>query len=344
MEDGGVEAWLHEMPGGPYLFDAEPLGLYTPIQLYEGFDPAIAGTLEDSLDAKITYWLTRGAYSARKLTVAETVATRLHDTAIDRLVSEFVMKRKPSVAMMGSHSIPRSDPAFLQFGQIAQALHRKGYLVVTGGGPGLMEAANLGAFSASCDDNVLPAAMEILSPSQVYSDGERWVQTAAEARAFILQHMPEGDPKATWRSSTPDSAASLGIPTWYYGSEPPNLFASHIGKYFFNSLREDGLVSVGTAGIIFGMGDAGTVQEIFQNASLNYYPPSGATAAPMVFVGTKFWAPPAGPPATGGTTPQRPKPVLPLIQALVRWTRSFGQFGGLAKVDSGLSHAASLMS
>ena len=39
-------------------------------------------------------------------------------------------------------------------------------------------------------------------------------------------------------------SVSLGIPTWYYGNEPPNLFASHAGKYFFNSVREDGLVSI----------------------------------------------------------------------------------------------------
>jgi hypothetical protein len=75
-------------------------------------------------------------------------------------------------------------------------------------------------------------------------------------------------------------------------------------------------VSVGTAGIIFGMGDAGTVQEIFQNASLNYYPPAGKSATPMVFVGKAFWSAPTGKPATGSTTSQRPKPVLPLIEAL----------------------------
>ena len=49
----------------------------------------------------------------------------------------------------------------------------------------------------------------------------------------------------------------------------------------------------------------------------------------------------------GAKPPFKPKHVWAIRQQLktaVRWTRSFGQFGGLAKVDSGLSHAASLMS
>ena len=32
---------------------------------------------------------------------------------------------------------------------------------------------------------------------------------------------------------------SLGVPTWFYGHEPPNLFATRIAKFFTNALRED---------------------------------------------------------------------------------------------------------
>ena len=55
------------------------------------------------------------------------------------------------------------------------------------------------------------------------------------------------------------SAASLGIPTWHYGFEPPTPFASHVGNYFQNSVREDGLVSVARGGIIFAPGAAGRI-------------------------------------------------------------------------------------
>src|ERR1035441_8704757 len=46
---------------------------------------------------------------------------------------------------------------------------------------------------------------------------------------------------------------------------------TNIGKYFQNSIREDGLVSLGTHGIVFAEGKAGTIQEVFQNATQNYY-------------------------------------------------------------------------
>jgi hypothetical protein len=82
---------------------------------------------------------------------------------------------------------------------------------------------------------------------------------------------------------------SVGIPTWYYGNEPPNLFASHTGKYFFNSVREDGLVSIASGGIVFGPGNAGTVQEIFQDAPLNYYREVHARPAPWF-----YWVPTTG--------------------------------------------------
>ena len=31
---------------------------------------------------------------------------------------------------------------------------------------------------------------------------------------------------------------SLGVPTWHYGHEPPNPFATAIAKYFRNATRE----------------------------------------------------------------------------------------------------------
>ena len=316
MSEGELEAWLRGLPGGPFLFDPSPARLYAPADLYQGFDPNGRGTLKDCFDTRIAGWLTAGEGTPRKLSVAETIAARLHDTTLDRLVAALVRSHTPSVAMMGSHSISRSHPAFLQFAQIARSLARQGYLVIGGGGPGLMEAANLGAFLAPCADEVMDETLEILKRPPCLWSSEDWVASAARARAFALRHMPGGDPEATWTSPAPDAAVSLAIPTWYYGREPPNLFATHIGKYFFNSLREDGLVSVATAGIIFGMGEAGTVQEVFQNASLNYYPPEGKAATPMVFVGRDFWDPQGKAAVAGASIDRRPKPVLPLIRAL----------------------------
>jgi predicted Rossmann-fold nucleotide-binding protein len=81
---------------------------------------------------------------------------------------------------------------------------------------------------------------------------------------------------------------STGIPTWFYGHEPPNAFASAIAKYFQNALREDSLLRRCDAGVVFLPGAAGTVQEVFQDACENYYA-DGASVAPMVLVGRSYW-------------------------------------------------------
>ena len=49
------------------------------------------------------------------------------------------------------------------------------------------------------------------------------------------------------------------------------MFATSIAKYFSNALREDVLLSRARGGIIYLPGAAGTVQEIFQAVTPNYY-------------------------------------------------------------------------
>ena len=103
------------------------------------------------------------------------------------------------------------------------------------------------------------------------------------------------------------AAASVGIPTWFYGHEPPNAFAQYIAKYFVNAVREDGLLARSNAGVVFLPGAAGTVQEIFDNATPNYYQSRGEPT-PMVLVDEEHWT--------------RTLPCWPLLQALAasgRW-------------------------
>jgi predicted Rossmann-fold nucleotide-binding protein len=96
---------------------------------------------------------------------------------------------------------------------------------------------------------------------------------------------------------------SLGIPTWLYGHEPPTVFATHIAKYFANSVREEGLLAIAHHGVVFSPGSAGTIQEIFQDACQNHYQ-SFLFASPMIFLGKRFWT--------------EEKPVFPLLERLAR--------------------------
>jgi predicted Rossmann-fold nucleotide-binding protein len=83
---------------------------------------------------------------------------------------------------------------------------------------------------------------------------------------------------------------SIGIPTWLYGHEPPTPLAALHAKYFENSIREDGLLTVATGGVVFAPGKAGTLQEIFQDAAQNYYARGDERFNPMVFLDVdEYW-------------------------------------------------------
>jgi uncharacterized protein (TIGR00730 family) len=73
---------------------------------------------------------------------------------IFRIMSEFVEGYeslsgiRPAVTMFGSARTPQNSVEFQLARKIAYQLSKKGYSIVTGGGPGIMEAANLGAIEA----------------------------------------------------------------------------------------------------------------------------------------------------------------------------------------------------
>lgn len=52
----------------------------------------------------------------------------------------------PAVSMFGSARVKPKDPLYKQTEDIAKKLSAAGFSVITGGGPGLMEAGNKGAF------------------------------------------------------------------------------------------------------------------------------------------------------------------------------------------------------
>ena len=78
--------------------------------------------------------------------------TKTNDSwAIFKIMAEFVhgyekMSRiKPSVSIFGSARFADDDPSYIIAEEIAFMLSQKGYGVITGGGPGIMEAGNKGA-------------------------------------------------------------------------------------------------------------------------------------------------------------------------------------------------------
>ncbi len=201
------------------------------------------------------------------LGIIEALAQRIHDHAIDDALHEEIAGQR-LVGIMGGHGTRRDSVDFSRAAEIARGLTRAGFLVASGGGPGIMEATNLGAWLAPYPDEALVEALTLLRIAPHYSD-PGFVGAARE----VVERWPEG-------------AKSLAIPTWFYGHEPSNLFATAIAKYFSNSLREDCLLAICLHGIVFCPGSAGTTQEIFQDAAQNHYATFGHIS-PMVFVGTE---------------------------------------------------------
>ncbi len=258
--------------GGALLFPSVPdvpfdpwrPHLYTPAELYEGLEKGYGRTT----DARVYAW---SRASSKGHDLRRLLAAALHDRSIDDALGEYISRRR-IVGVMGGHELTREDPAYAAAAHLARDLAASGLTVATGGGPGAMEAANLGARLAGQDTAALDGVLaEIRKVPTFHPDITAWARTALEAVGGLA-----------------DSGRSLGIPTWHYGHEPPNAFSSAIAKYFRNAIREDVLLEVCRAGIVFLPGAAGTVQEIFQAACSNYYAPE-SDVVPMVFVGSDYW-------------------------------------------------------
>ncbi len=285
-------------------FDAYRGRLYSASELYDGV--AAGGHYADSLDAVIYAW----SRDRVRPGLDATLAISLHDHAISDALDEVFddLPHTTTLGIMGGHAAQRGTPDYVAAARLSGELTRAGYTVVTGGGPGAMEAANLGAHLAGTPERLDTAIAHLARHADFHTDLTGWARVALE----VLD---------TW----PASGTSIGIPTWFYGHEPPNVFASAIAKYFSNALREDILLRRCRGGIVYLPGAAGTVQEIFQAATGNYYAVDEADVAPMVLVGREHWT--------------RTLPAWPLLEALGRG-RGMGRRVHL--VDS-IAQAAALL-
>ncbi|WP_298868591.1 LOG family protein [uncultured Microbacterium sp.] len=248
--------------------------LYTPDELYDAADYA------QSFDARVYAWSQRAGADGDGA-----LAESLHDHSIALALERWVHGRR-LVGVMGGHDAVRGDVGYADGARLGRMLAQS-HTVATGGGPGAMEAVNLGGYLAHESPDAVDEALRALAGAPAFRPSiDAWAKAAFAVRELF-----------------PHGADSLGIPTWHYGHEPPNAFASAIAKYFRNAQREAILLEICQAGIVFLPGAGGTVQEIFQDACENYYADESSTA-PMVLVGKEYWT--------------RTYPAWPLLKALAR--------------------------
>lgn len=275
-----ISDYMHYVP-----FEVPRLTLYTPQELYKGYDyksPCTQNTCYDTLVYQHYIETGKHTFSAKEM-----LARSLHDFSISHALDNFMLNYNPRsvVGIMGGHGMKRSDKRFREIVLISKSLTENGHLMVSGGGPGAMEATHLGAWLAGRDISDVDEALQILKEANDFSCSN-WLSTAFE----VIEKFPQ------------DKYHSLGIPTWLYGHEPATPFATNIAKYFDNSIREDGILTIAFGGIIFTPGSAGTLQEIFQEAVQNHYLSFGY-ASPMIFFDKHFWT--------------KEVPIYPLLRTLM---------------------------
>lgn len=252
-------------------FDIYPTRLYTTGSLYDGYVRNRPETYAQCFDQQVySHYLRTGK---RCNDAAESMARAMHDQGITTAMYDFLHRydEKHVVGIMGGHGILRTSKEYRQIVFLSKILTELGTLMVSGGGPGAMEATHLGAWMAGFSREETLDAIEILSAAPSFTD-QGWLDTAFAVREKYFQSRYE----------------SLGIPTWLYGHEPANVFATQIAKYFTNAIREDEILTIAMGGIVYTPGSAGTMQEVFQDAVQNHYLSFGYSS-PMIFMNSEFW-------------------------------------------------------
>ena len=261
--------------------------LYNAEELYEGFKMGQEKSYANCFDGKVYQYYT---YTGKQdPCIEESLARRLHDHCIHMALREFMegIDARRCVGVMGGHALMRSEGMYRNIVLLSKRLTEAGFIILSGGGPGAMEATHLGAWMAGRSDEETQKVMDMLTKAALTFEDKDWLNSAFK----VMKDYPRDE-----------RYISLGIPTWLYGHEPSTPFATHIAKFFDNSVREDSILTLAYGGLIYTPGSAGTMQEIFQEAVQNHYLSFGF-ASPMIFLGKRFWT--------------REMPVYPLLKQLM---------------------------
>jgi predicted Rossmann-fold nucleotide-binding protein len=263
--------------GGGRLYSPGRDRLYTVDELMAGYR---SDAPMQSLDARLAAHVK--ASGLPPTDVGEAIAQVVHDQGVDRAMRAYVAASiangRHVAGVMGGSSTARDARAYRLAAETAKALSEAGFLVATGGGLGIMEAGNLGAYFARRPHEELVAAIAELERCPTYHGHE--AEYIDIARSIAARH--------------PAGAPSLAVATWRYDREPISQFATDIAKLFQNSVREDGLLTIADAGVAYFEGGFGTLQEIFQDLAQNGYAAPAQQAA-MVFVDTAAYGKPGSP-------------------------------------------------
>lgn len=294
-----------EVPESP-PFNPARARHYSPRELFRGAPahPDDAMAFVQTLDFRSYAYFRSGGGAIFKSPYVAMVEA-MHDASIIQatyqLMREVVKSGRLPMAIMGGHQEPRDSDTYFQIALTAKTLSEDGYFLASGGGPGCMEATHLGALFAGRSESDLKDAIRRLSIRPAYpheveqllvARGESWQVDRVAMRAIMEWFLPALEISNELQSDLTSQNHSLAVPTWHYGHEITTPLATHISKFFLNSIREDILLNLAKSGVIFARGRAGTLQEIYQYAAGVYYGKGRldhGTMPSMIFLDRAFW-------------------------------------------------------
>jgi predicted Rossmann-fold nucleotide-binding protein len=263
-------------------FDPQRSRLCTQQELSKGFD---ADSEQDGFDRRVYEdYISKGEFYPAP-SVSRTRGS--HDEGMAEALRAYVRDRQQRVVgVMGSgNSEIRCKPVYEQTVRAAWKLaHEGGYLIATGGGPGQMEAANLGAYLADEPIESIDRALEILRRDVARDPTTRKLHQERTGKCKYADRFAYTSAANSVIAEFKKGHENLGVPTWFYGDEATNVFATQIAKFFSNGIREDLLVTIPVAGILVVPGGPGTRQEIFMDMTQNYYG-TFCYRSPTIFLG-----------------------------------------------------------
>ncbi|MCA9814549.1 MAG: hypothetical protein KC652_05490 [Cyanobacteria bacterium HKST-UBA01] len=277
--------------------------LYSSEELMRGYDPDNPLSMASIPDFKtFVYFVKNGRATPRDPYAGMMEA--LHDNSILQSMFRFIETCDcPTAAIMGGHKEERGSSSYKSVTLLSKRLTENGFLMASGGGPGAMEATHLGAILSGKGDDEVDKALTSLQQEKALPNSKNIVDESGNVDGSMVEEIHKwAKPAFELFKDIKQPGLSLAVPTWHYGHEPLTPLATHVAKYFQNSIREDVLLALAGNGIIFAPGRAGTLQEVFQDAAQNYYHGANEPFSPMVFFDTAFW--------------RNELPIEPLLEAL----------------------------
>lgn len=178
-----------------------------------------------------------------------------------------------AVGIMGRGSIKRYSKQYKDAAFIGKVIAENNYMVITGGGPGVMEAIHLGVWFAGRKNQELTEALTILSKHWDSND------------LCYFEKVKEIKRKYPRVKKTFD----LSILTYVYGTKLANGFAHNYAVYFNNAIREETIIIAAKDSVILLPGGYGTQIELFMALEYNSDAIETNPSRPIILFNSSFW-------------------------------------------------------